>query len=184
MKLPVRTGLHLELWIGSIVTSRLPDIYIMHFRHMNVDNDQSLRKAAGLVSRVSWPRRSHARALPSLNLKKTWDFSWSTLTCHFLYKKIKYLLFISDKKVEKRPVTFGKAGTAATMLCICHSPTDDLCFSGSDTGLVYVWQGTTLRRSVQAHNGPVCSMYSLSQTNQQVGDEMIIGKSFSLEIVT
>ena len=65
-------------------------------------------------------------------------------------------------------MTFGKAGTAATMLCVCHSPTDDLCFSGSDTGLVYIWQGTTLRRSVQAHNGAVCAMYSLSQTKQQV----------------
>lgn len=65
-------------------------------------------------------------------------------------------------------MTFGKAGTAATMLCVCHSPTDDLCFSGSDTGLVYIWQGTTLRRSVQAHNGAVCAMYSLRQTKQQV----------------
>jgi len=72
-----------------------------------------------------------------------------------------------DKKLEKRPVTFGKAGTAATMLCVCHSPSDDLCFTGSDTGLVYVWQGTTLRRSVQAHNGPVCAMYSLCQSKQQ-----------------
>lgn len=72
-----------------------------------------------------------------------------------------------DSKLEKRPVTFGKAGTAATMLCVCHSPTDDLCFSGSDTGLVYIWQGTTLRRSVQAHNGAVCAMYSLRQTKQQ-----------------
>ena len=75
---------------------------------------------------------------------------------------------ILDSKLEKRPVTFGKAGTAATMLCVCHSPTDDLCFTGSDTGLVYVWQGTTLRRSVQAHKGPVCAMYSLSQFKQQV----------------
>ena len=25
---------------------------------MNVDNDKSMREAAGLVSRVSWPRRS------------------------------------------------------------------------------------------------------------------------------
>ena len=65
-------------------------------------------------------------------------------------------------------MTFGKAGTAATMLCVCHSPTDDLCFSGSDTGLVYIWQGTTLRHSVQAHNGAVCAMYSLRQTKQQV----------------
>ena len=75
---------------------------------------------------------------------------------------------ILDSKLEKRPVTFGKAGTAATMLCVCHSPTDDLCFTGSDTGLVYVWQGTTLCRSVQAHKGPVCAMYSLSQFKQQV----------------
>ena len=65
-------------------------------------------------------------------------------------------------------MTFGKAGAAATMLCVCHSPNDDLCFSGSDSGLVYIWQGTTLRRSVQAHNGPVCAMFSLSQTKHQV----------------
>lgn len=78
------------------------------------------------------------------------------------------ILFIPGSKLEKRPVTFGKAGTAATMLCVCHSPTDDLCFTGSDTGLVYVWQGTTLRRSVQAHNGAVCAMYSLCQMKQQV----------------
>ena len=77
-------------------------------------------------------------------------------------------MFVVDSKLEKRPVTFGKAGTAATMLCVCHSPKDDLCFTGSDTGLVYVWQGTTLYRSVQAHKGPVCAMYSLSQSKQQV----------------
>ena len=65
-------------------------------------------------------------------------------------------------------MTFGKAGTAATMLCVCHSPKDDLCFTGSDTGLVYVWQGTTLYRSVQAHKGAVCAMYSLNQSKQQV----------------
>lgn len=75
---------------------------------------------------------------------------------------------VVDSKLEKRPVTFGKAGTAATMLCVCHSPKDDLCFTGSDTGLVYVWQGTTLYRSVQAHKGAVCAMYSLSQSKQQV----------------
>lgn len=79
-----------------------------------------------------------------------------------------WILFVVDSKLEKRPVTFGKAGTAATMLCVCHSPKDDLCFTGSDTGLVYVWQGTTLYRSVQAHKGAVCAMYSLSQSKQQV----------------
>ena len=84
---------------------------------------------------------------------------------------INYLLkffVVADSKLEKRPVTFGKAGTAATMLCVCHSPKDDLCFTGSDTGLVYVWQGTTLYRSVQAHKGAVCAMYSLSQSKLQV----------------
>ncbi|XP_068675093.1 echinoderm microtubule-associated protein-like 6 [Montipora foliosa] len=81
----------------------------------------------------------------------------------------KHIKFWTQKnsKLEKRPVTFGKAGAAATMLCVCHSPNDDLCFSGSDSGLVYIWQGTTLRRSVQAHNGPVCAMFSLSQTKNQ-----------------
>ena len=82
--------------------------------------------------------------------------------------KNKDFIVVADSKLEKRPVTFGKAGTAATMLCVCHSPKDDLCFTGSDTGLVYVWQGTTLYRSVQAHKGAVCAMYSLSQSKQQV----------------
>ena len=82
--------------------------------------------------------------------------------------KNKDFIVVADSKLEKRPVTFGKAGTAATMLCVCHSPKDDLCFTGSDTGLVYVWQGTTLYHSVQAHKGAVCAMYSLSQSKQQV----------------
>lgn len=92
----------------------------------------------------------------------------STLGRNLACLTITIFSVILDSKLEKRPVTFGKAGTAATMLCVCHSPTDDLCFTGSDTGLVYVWQGTTLRRSVQAHKGPVCAMYSLSQFKQQV----------------
>ena len=65
-------------------------------------------------------------------------------------------------------MTFGRAGAAATMLCVCHSPIDDLCFTGADNGMVYVWQSTTLRRSVKAHNGPVCAMYSLCRSKGQV----------------
>ena len=75
---------------------------------------------------------------------------------------------VSGAKIDKRPVTFGKAGTAATMLCVCHSPIDDLCFAGSDTGEVYVWQGTTLRRKAKAHKGAVTAMYSLCQYKEEV----------------
>ena len=73
-------------------------------------------------------------------------------------------------KIDKRPVTFGNARTAATMMCVCHSPIDDLCFTGSDTGEVYVWQATTLRRTVKAHKGAVTSMYSLVQYKEEVSD--------------
>ncbi|KAK3717333.1 hypothetical protein QZH41_011562 [Actinostola sp. cb2023] len=82
----------------------------------------------------------------------------------------------NENRIEKRPVTFGKAGTAATMLCVCHSPIDDLCFSGSDNGTVYVWQGTTLRRTVQAHKGAVCAMYSICQSKNEVGGYVTGGR--------
>ncbi|XP_048575751.1 echinoderm microtubule-associated protein-like 6 [Nematostella vectensis] len=88
---------------------------------------------------------------------------------HFVSVGEKHIKFWThnDTKIDKRPVTFGKAGTAATMLCVCHSPIDDLCFAGSDTGHVYVWQNTTLRRTVPAHKGAVCSMYSMQQSKQE-----------------
>lgn len=54
------------------------------------------------------------------------------------------------------------------MLCVCHSPHDDLCFAGADNGEIYVWQGTTLRRTIKGHKGAVYAMYALRNTAKEV----------------
>ena len=54
------------------------------------------------------------------------------------------------------------------MLCICHSSHDDLCFAGADNGEIYVWQGTTLRRTIKGHKGAVYAMYALRNTAKEV----------------
>lgn len=70
-------------------------------------------------------------------------------------------------KIEKRPVTYGKAGQVSSMLCVCHSPHDDTCFAGADNGEIYAWQGTTLRRTIKGHKGAVFAMYSLRNTSKE-----------------
>jgi hypothetical protein len=65
-------------------------------------------------------------------------------------------------------VTYGKAGQVSSMLCVCHSPHDDLCFAGADNGEIYVWQGTTLRRTIKGHKGAVHAMYALRNTAKEV----------------
>ncbi|CAB4035433.1 echinoderm microtubule-associated -like 6 [Paramuricea clavata] len=73
----------------------------------------------------------------------------------------------NGSKIEKRPVTYGKAGQVSSMLCVCHSPHDDLCFAGADNGEIYVWQGTTLRRTIKGHKGAVYAMYALRNTAKE-----------------
>ena len=65
-------------------------------------------------------------------------------------------------------MTYGKAGQVSSMLCVCHSPHDDLCFAGADNGEIYVWQGTTLRRTIKGHKGAVYAMYALRNTAKEV----------------
>jgi hypothetical protein len=65
-------------------------------------------------------------------------------------------------------VTYGKAGQVSSMLCVCHSSHDDLCFAGAENGEIYVWQGTTLRRTIKGHKGAVYAMYALRNTAKEV----------------
>ena len=37
---------------------------------------------------------------------------------------------------------------------------DDRTYTGSMTGLVFIWRGNTLERTVTAHAGPIFSMFS------------------------
>ena len=68
----------------------------------------------------------------------------------------------------KRTATFGKAGELSDMLCVCHSPYEQLCYAGSSTGEIYVWQGSTFRKRMPAHKGPVYAMFALLQSDEKV----------------
>ena len=59
--------------------------------------------------------------------------------------------------------TFGDAGKNETMMCATYGKVPDLVFSGGATGKVFVWQGNTLKSTVQAHEGPVFAMQVLEK---------------------
>lgn len=88
--------------------------------------------------------------------------------CAILLKPYMGRFSILGSKIDKRPVTYGKAGQVSSMLCVCHSPHDDLCFAGADNGEIYVWQGTTLRRTIKGHRGAVYAMYALRNSAKEV----------------
>ena len=71
-------------------------------------------------------------------------------------------------KIEKRTTTFGKAGELTDMLCICHSPLEDVVYTGAQSGEIYVWQGSTYRKAIPAHKGPVYAMFALLQSEEKV----------------
>lgn len=59
--------------------------------------------------------------------------------------------------------TFGSAGKAETMMCVTYGKGRDLVFSGGASGKVYIWQGNTLKNTIQAHEGPVFAMQVLEK---------------------
>ncbi|CDQ57563.1 unnamed protein product [Oncorhynchus mykiss] len=58
---------------------------------------------------------------------------------------------------------FGNLGKLETMMSVCYGRSEDLVFSGSTTGDVYIWRETTLMKTIKAHDGPVFSMCSLDK---------------------
>lgn len=54
------------------------------------------------------------------------------------------------------------------MLCICHSPNEDICYTGAQSGEIYVWQGSTYRKAIPAHKGAVYAMFALLQSDEKV----------------
>lgn len=71
-------------------------------------------------------------------------------------------------KIERRTTTFGKADKVTDMLCICHSQREDLCYTGTASGEIYVWQDSTYRKSIPAHKGPVYAMFAILQSEEKV----------------
>lgn len=58
---------------------------------------------------------------------------------------------------------FGNLGKLETMMSVCYGRSEDLVFSGSTTGDVYIWRETTLMKTIKAHDGPVFAMCSLDK---------------------
>ena len=69
-------------------------------------------------------------------------------------KHIKFWTRAGGGFTSRRGV-FGKAGKLSTMLCVAFGGEDGQCFTGGASGLVYHWSGSSLKKTVEAHKGPV-----------------------------
>ena len=49
------------------------------------------------------------------------------------------------------------------MLCVTYGKTAEMVYSGGTTGKVFVWEGTTLKEVIQAHQGTVMAMQTLEK---------------------
>ncbi|CAF3682759.1 unnamed protein product [Rotaria sp. Silwood1] len=86
---------------------------------------------------------------------------------HFVTAGVKHLKFWSlagNTLVEKKAIitktTDGRRSTKMqTMLSIAFGP-EDRTYTGSMTGLIFIWRINTLERTVTAHTGPIFSMFS------------------------
>ncbi|CAF3456731.1 unnamed protein product [Rotaria socialis] len=86
---------------------------------------------------------------------------------HFVSVGVKHLKFWSiagntlvHQKALMTTMVDGKRSTKMqTMLSIAFGP-EDRTYTGSMTGLVFIWNKNTLERTVRAHQGPIFSMYS------------------------
>uniref|UniRef100_A0A8C7UID4 EMAP like 6 n=1 Tax=Oncorhynchus mykiss TaxID=8022 RepID=A0A8C7UID4_ONCMY len=77
-------------------------------------------------------------------------------------KHIKFWQHTGGGLTFKRGI-FGNLGKLETMMSVCYGRSEDLVFSGSTTGDVYIWRETTLMKTIKAHDGPVFSMCSLDK---------------------
>lgn len=59
--------------------------------------------------------------------------------------------------------TFGKIAKNCDMLCLAFGKTEDVVYSGGSDGNVFVWTGTTLQKTIKAHEGPLFAMHSLDK---------------------
>uniref|UniRef100_A0A4W5P4Z4 EMAP like 6 n=1 Tax=Hucho hucho TaxID=62062 RepID=A0A4W5P4Z4_9TELE len=77
-------------------------------------------------------------------------------------KHIKFWQHTGGGLTFKRGI-FGNLGKLETMMSVCYGRSEDLVFSGSTTGDVYIWRATTLMKTIKAHDGPVFAMCSLDK---------------------
>ncbi|CAF1543885.1 unnamed protein product, partial [Adineta ricciae] len=79
-------------------------------------------------------------------------------------KHLKFWSLAGNTLVEKKAVITktadGRRSTKMqTMLSIAFG-TDERTYTGSMTGMIFIWRSNTLERSINAHFGPILTMYS------------------------
>lgn len=74
-------------------------------------------------------------------------------------KHIKFWTLCGNALTAKKGI-FGKAGEIQTILCLSFAP-NDVTYSGTLSGDVYVWSGNNLQRVIQGAHG-VSIIYSLT----------------------
>ena len=62
--------------------------------------------------------------------------------------------------------TFGNVAKLDSMMCIAFGKSGDVAYTGGQNGNVYVWQGTTLAKTIKAHDGPCFAMHSLDKVRE------------------
>ena len=77
-------------------------------------------------------------------------------------KHIKFWTQTGGGFTSKRGI-FGNVAKQDTMLCVTYGKTAEMVYSGGTTGKVFVWEGTTLKEVIQAHQGTVMAMQTLEK---------------------
>ncbi|XP_032820802.2 echinoderm microtubule-associated protein-like 6 isoform X1 [Petromyzon marinus] len=70
---------------------------------------------------------------------------------------------------------FGALARRDTMMCAVYGKAEDTVYAGAARGDVYLWKGTTLLRTVKAHDGPIFSMHALEKGFVTGGKDGIVG---------
>ncbi|XP_048456030.1 echinoderm microtubule-associated protein-like 5 [Rhincodon typus] len=58
---------------------------------------------------------------------------------------------------------FGNLRKTETIMCVVYGWTDEMIFSGTSTGDVYIWKDMFIIKRIKAHDGPVFSMHALEK---------------------
>ncbi|CAC5398003.1 EML6 [Mytilus coruscus] len=71
--------------------------------------------------------------------------------------------------------TLGNIAKLCDRLCIAYCRAAEICYSDGSDGNVFVWNGTTLQKTVKAHEGPLFAMHSLDKGFVTGGKDGVVG---------
>ncbi|XP_046848411.1 echinoderm microtubule-associated protein-like 6 [Xenia sp. Carnegie-2017] len=89
-------------------------------------------------------------------------------------KHIKFWTQTGGGFTSKRGI-FGNVAKQDTMLCATYGKTADTVYSGGTSGKVFVWEGNTLKETIEAHKGTVMAIQTLEKGFVTGGKDGVIG---------